>query len=421
MSQQPQTTTLSELKKPVPPLDPSIKAGFDTVGGFDLIQRTAKLFAASNIVPQQFQGNLPNCVIAVDMALLMVCQNLYIVHGRPAWSAQFLIATLNQCGRFTSIRYEFQGEEGKDEWGCRAVATELATGEKLAGPLITIGLAKKEGWYGKNGSKWQSMPELMLRYRAASWFVRAYAPEIAMGLKTAEEVQDTYDLEPAEDGTYRVSVQEMKEEAQDKDTPSKRNAVRTPTCEMGLLTRTDGKIHCCEKFNARRVSRISMHCLDSGTRCSLRIFIFSAGIFQTRFSKSISDHSALRTSPGRQNVRADHFNAIRMTMPPAYSSIFAMSRPTSLGSVSAALGFTMRAVSAPLKSLHGSDVQYPHVTPYRKIREQTPNTRYAVFVLPSPSILLTKSSTVLGWMSLMSNVPICGYTNRRSRASSASL
>ena len=152
MSQQPQTTTLSELKKPVLPLDPSIKAGFDTVGGFDLIQRTAKLFAASNIVPQQFQGNLPNCVIAVDMALrmganpLMVCQNLYIVHGRPAWSAQFLIATLNQCGRFTSIRYEFQGEEGKDEWGCRAVATELATGEKLTGPLITIGLGKKEGW-----------------------------------------------------------------------------------------------------------------------------------------------------------------------------------------------------------------------------------------------------------------------------------
>ncbi|MFQ8888249.1 MAG: hypothetical protein ACLR7Z_07805 [Bilophila wadsworthia] len=206
MSQQPQTTTLSELKKPVPPLDPSIKAGFDTVGGFDLIQRTAKLFAASNIVPQQFQGNLPNCVIAVDMALrmganpLMVCQNLYIVHGRPAWSAQFLIATLNQCGRFTSIRYEFQGEEGKDEWGCRAVATELATGEKLAGPLITIGLAKKEGWYGKNGSKWQSMPELMLRYRAASWFVRAYAPEIAMGLKTAEECRTRMISNPPKTG-----------------------------------------------------------------------------------------------------------------------------------------------------------------------------------------------------------------------------
>lgn len=51
-----------------------------------------------------------------------------------------------------------------------------------------------------------------------------------MGLKTAEEVQDTYDLEPAEDGTYRVSVQEMKEEAQDKDTPAKRS--RPTNAEM---------------------------------------------------------------------------------------------------------------------------------------------------------------------------------------------
>ena len=59
MSQQPQTTTLSELKKPVPPLDPSIKAGFDTVGGFDLIQRTAKLFAASNMCRSSSKGTSP--------------------------------------------------------------------------------------------------------------------------------------------------------------------------------------------------------------------------------------------------------------------------------------------------------------------------------------------------------------------------
>lgn len=211
-----QTTNLAELRGATKSVDPAIRAGFDTVGGFDLIQRTAKLFASSNIVPTQFQGNLPNCVIAVDMALrmganpLMVCQNLYIVHGRPAWSAQFLIATINQCGRFSAIRYEFQGKPGTDDWGCKAVATELATKEKLEGPLITIGLAKKEGWYGKSGSKWQTMPELMLRYRAAAWFVRAYAPEIAMGLQTAEEVKDTFDLEPAENGTYTVSLDSIK-------------------------------------------------------------------------------------------------------------------------------------------------------------------------------------------------------------------
>lgn len=101
---------------------------------------------------------------------------------------------------------------------------------KLAGPLITIGLAKRKDGTARTGASGSPMPELMLRYRAASLFVRAYAPEIAMGLKTAEEVQDTYDLEPAEDGTYRVSVQEMKEEAQDKDTPSKRS--RPTNAEM---------------------------------------------------------------------------------------------------------------------------------------------------------------------------------------------
>lgn len=37
--------------------------------------------------------------------------------------------------------------------GCRAIATELATGERLTGPLITIGLDKKESWYEKKGSK----------------------------------------------------------------------------------------------------------------------------------------------------------------------------------------------------------------------------------------------------------------------------
>ncbi len=203
-----QTATLAGLRQQIAPQPlPAVSMNMDTVAGFESMQRAARLFASSSIVPAQYQGEkgLPNCFIAIDMALrmsanpLLVMQNLYIVHGNPAWSAQFLIATFNRCGRFSAIRYEFQGEEGKDNWGCRAVATELATREKLAGPLVTIGLAKKEGWYGKNGSKWQSMPEMMLRYRAAAWFVRTYAPEIAMDLHTVEEEQDkVITIEPAQ-------------------------------------------------------------------------------------------------------------------------------------------------------------------------------------------------------------------------------
>lgn len=208
------TTSLAALRQGNAPQE-NVVCGFDTVAGFEAIQRMANLFSASSIVPDTYRSkgqndytSKGNCVIALDMALrmganpLMVMQNLYIVHGRPAWSAQFLIAMLNKSGKFSALRYTFQGTEGKDDWGCRACATELSTGEKLQGPLITIGLAKKEGWYGKSGSKWQTMPELMLQYRAAAWFVRSYAPEIALGLKTAEEMLDTIDLTPQADGSF---------------------------------------------------------------------------------------------------------------------------------------------------------------------------------------------------------------------------
>lgn len=191
----------------------SIQVGLADSQSFELAQRVAKCFASSTLVPKAYQGNLPNCVIALNMAArmgadpMMVMQSLYVVHGTPSWSAQFLIATFNKCGRFSSIRYAFSGTEGQDDWGCRATAVELSTGDVLTGPLVTVGLAKKEGWFQKSGSKWQTMPEQMLRYRAAAWFVRTIAPEIAMGLQTAEEVRDTYDMEPVGDSyTYTVPV-----------------------------------------------------------------------------------------------------------------------------------------------------------------------------------------------------------------------
>ena len=194
-----------------------IVPGFSSLQGFELAQRAAKLLAQSSLVPKEYQGNLPNCVIALNMAArmnadpLMVMQNLYIVHGKPGWSSQFLISTFNTSGRFSALRYEWVGEEGKDSWGCRAWAIEKATGEKLVGATVTIELAKREGWYDKNGSKWKTMPQQMLMYRAASWFIRAYAPELAMGMHTAEEIYDIIDLTQED---YEVKVeQEIKENA----------------------------------------------------------------------------------------------------------------------------------------------------------------------------------------------------------------
>lgn len=190
---------------------PPIIMGFGSAAGFELMQRGAKMLSSSTMVPKEYQGNLSNCAIALNMAHrmgadpMMVMQNLYNVHGRPSWSAKFLIATFNQCGRFTSVRYEKQSSKGNKDWGCRAWATEKATGERIEGPLITWEMVDAEGWNKKNGSKWLTIPDLMFMYRAAAWMINAHAPEISMGLSTAEEMHDALDAQLDGAGNYAVS------------------------------------------------------------------------------------------------------------------------------------------------------------------------------------------------------------------------
>jgi hypothetical protein len=161
---------------------------------FEHSQRVAKMLGESQLIPKDYQKNIPNCMIALEMATrmgaspLMVMQNLYIVHGRPAWSSQFLIATLNACGKFTSLRYE--EDENRNGGATRCFAVDKGTGQTVYGAWVTMEMAKLEGWIDKNGSKWKTMPELMRRYRAAAFFTRQFAPEVSMGIMTQDEVVD---------------------------------------------------------------------------------------------------------------------------------------------------------------------------------------------------------------------------------------
>lgn len=170
------------------------QGSFGAPSNFEHAQRVAKMLSSSNLVPKDFQGNVQNTMIALEISNrigaspLMVMQNLYIIHGKPSWSSSFIIAAINTSGKFSSLRFDMAGEG--DDKGCVAWALEKETNQRLESPRITIGIAKKEGWFTKSGSKWQTMPDLMLRYRAASFFGRLYAPEILMGMYSAEEVID---------------------------------------------------------------------------------------------------------------------------------------------------------------------------------------------------------------------------------------
>jgi len=174
-------------------------SAFSSETAFVSVQRMAKALASSTLVPDAYRGeaNLGNCIIALELSqrigasVMAVMQSMVPIHGKPTWSASFLIATVNSCGRFSPMRFRWVGKEGTDEWGCRAFAVERDSNLELVGALVNINMAKVEGWYGKSGSKWKTMPEQMLQYRAGAFWCRTYAPEIALGMHTSEEVQDT--------------------------------------------------------------------------------------------------------------------------------------------------------------------------------------------------------------------------------------
>ena len=167
---------------------------FDTAG-FEHAQRVSKMLASSTMVPEHFRNNIGNCVIALNYAHragidpFMAMQKMYVIHGKPAIETQLQIALFNKGGQFSSLKYKISGKG--DDQTCVAYATDLQTKEVIEGPPVSIAMAKAEGWYSKAGSKWKTLPELMLRYRAAAFFIRLYSPETTMGLHTTEELYDS--------------------------------------------------------------------------------------------------------------------------------------------------------------------------------------------------------------------------------------
>ena len=225
---------------------------------FETMQRVCKMFANSELVPDMYkvsQNNpeakaVANCMIAISMSMrvgadpLMIMQNMVIIYGRPSWSSKFLVATVNTCGRFNALQYKFTEKgmlgsvdyteyvwdnqtrskkpvlkqfDGKKVMDIECVAYTTAKGSDkiLESSPVSVRMAVQEGWYTKNGSKWQTMTKQMLMYRAASFWTNAYAPELSMGMKTEDEVRDIIDVD-FEDVTH--SVEKEKAEKANKET-----------------------------------------------------------------------------------------------------------------------------------------------------------------------------------------------------------
>ena len=170
---------------------------------FELEQRKAKAFVATDFFPTHLRkgnetANIGTAIIVLDLAQRMnigaleVAQSIYIIHGKPSFETKFLVARLNSSGLLKGRLQTIVSPDGNSAH-CEAI--DAQTGQLLKGTTITMEMARREGWLSKNGSKWQTMPELMMKYRAQSFFINEFFPEVKYGLKTSDEAEDIVTFE----------------------------------------------------------------------------------------------------------------------------------------------------------------------------------------------------------------------------------
>ena len=156
--------------------------------------RIATQLAKSTIIPDNYKGKPENVIIALGMSQKMgiepftIMQNLNIIKGKTSWSGSFCKTLIEKTKKFKDLELNYIGEKGKDSYGCYLSAVRIADGKVINGPVVTMLMAKEEGW--TTNKKWLTLTDLMLAYRCQSFFARLYCPEAMSGVYTSEEIED---------------------------------------------------------------------------------------------------------------------------------------------------------------------------------------------------------------------------------------
>ena len=155
----------------------------------------------SSIIPQELRGKTAELIELEQMAntrgvpLLNLCNNIQFIDGRMGWKSTYIIACINKASnRFSApLNYRSVGKDGEKSYGKRAYTYDI-NNNLVEGPVVTLEMAEKAGWTKKEKSYWNIIPEIMLTYRAATFFGRLYIPEILDGMLTADELVDIYSV-----------------------------------------------------------------------------------------------------------------------------------------------------------------------------------------------------------------------------------
>ena len=159
--------------------------------------KVAEYLSRSTFIPKEFQNKPADCLIALHMAQMLqvtpfeVMRGIYVVHGKPSFTAQFAISLANTRGPFKShIAYRTKGQGEFLE--VTAFATHRDTNEEVSA-TVSMQQIQHADW-GRKNANYKAIPEQMLSYRAAILLIRKTCPEILMGMQESNEAVDSQPL-----------------------------------------------------------------------------------------------------------------------------------------------------------------------------------------------------------------------------------
>lgn len=191
------------IQPPIAEQDTHLAPATSVVESMARAYKLAKIMCQAGNIPDNYRNKPADCMIAIDMAERMnvspmfIFQNMYVVKGKPSWSGQACMALIDNCGKFKDAKHIYFGQG--DDHGCYVEAVRVSDGEIVRGVAVTMAMVKAEGWI--SNKKWQTMPDLMLAYRAAAFFARVNCPDVLMGCMTEGEASDVSNSAPAKDLT----------------------------------------------------------------------------------------------------------------------------------------------------------------------------------------------------------------------------
>jgi hypothetical protein len=189
-------------------------------GLFEHMQRVAKVFCASTLVPAHLKGNNgADAFLALHIARqrgedpVAVMQNIYFVQGKAGWLTTYMISRANKSGAFKGrIKWRTVGKGEEMEVTAFAIAADDGT---ECSATVSMAMAIGEGW--ARNAKYKTMQEHMLKWRSATMLIRLYCPEVMSGMRTADELEDMQDI--TDQGSASVPEPKRAEYVAD-DTPA---------------------------------------------------------------------------------------------------------------------------------------------------------------------------------------------------------